>query len=60
MEHEFCPTMWSTHDVKGKEKFNGRRHGCRFPKDHKGGICLCVCGKAHRNLTVKEDAPATM
>jgi hypothetical protein len=54
-----CPTMWSTHDTaKNGDKINGRRHGCQFPKGHKGGICMCVCKGAHRNLDKKENADA--
>jgi hypothetical protein len=51
MESPHCPTMWSTYDENSKgEKFNGRRHGCRFPKGHKGGLCMCNCGLPHKNM----------
>jgi hypothetical protein len=54
---EFCGTMWSSYTVlKNGEKVDGRRHGCRFPRGHKGNICMCTCGKPHRNLDVKVEA----
>lgn len=58
MEDQHCPTMWSTYKIKGNEKYDGRRHGCRFPKGHKGSICMCVCGRAHKNIDVKEKTDA--
>jgi hypothetical protein len=56
MEHIFCGTVWSTYKVKNNEHTDGRRHGCRFPRHHRGSICMCVCGKAHKNIDKPEEA----
>ena len=61
MESNLCETVWSTYKVtRTGEHFDGRRHGCRFPKGHIGRICMCVCGLPHRNVNAKDDAPATV
>lgn len=54
MEDELCGTMWSTYEEKKGKFVNGRRHACRFPKNHRGNICMCPCGQPHRNLDREE------